>query len=329
MRIGKHWLRMIALAAISVLFLQFGPASAAPITSGSVYKYAPKLRFHPSEDKFPVSPLTFIDHSRLRWKHDYGCNRDYDFSNPDRSDLGDGVYGHRTTSNNSNCYHGSTTWKSNKYTAPWEHYTLGGWSNPGGGEGFYLDLPNDDRDGGGLQGDEPVIVYTSPGKWVQYWYNFGDSRRPAKDSTIGHEGDWEHIALKVNSSGTPTHVEYSFHHAKCELPWASAPKGGTGGTQPFVYIALHSHASYPFVDSKPAKFSDGSKDKMGYGSWWDAQENLNYLPNYSFYPYGGGWGLALDTDDSSGPSSPGAWRGGPIFNNDKSDDTNDPTCAHA
>lgn len=326
MRIRKHWLRLIALTAVASPFLLPGPVSAAPITSGYIYSWAPMLRLHPNEDLWPLSPLTTIDIStHLRWAHDgTNCTRDYNLANPDRSDLGDGAYGHRTKS--SDCDHGGSTWKSNKYTTPYEHYTLGGWASPGGGEGFFLDIPTADRDGGDLNGDEPVIVRAVAGKWVQYWYHFGDSRRPT--SGAGHEGDWEHIAVKL-SGNTPLRVEYSYHHSKCELPWASAPKvaSGSNAGQLIVYIARRSHASYPWIDSKPASFSGGGTDQIGAGPWWDAQRNLNSLPNYSFYPYGGGWGQSGNSDDSSGPSSPGPWRGAPIFNTDKattSDD--DPTC---
>lgn len=71
--------------------------------------------------------------------------------------------------------------------------------------------------------------------WVFYAYNDGISSQ-------NHEGDWEHVAVKLNASHTPAAVIFSAHghlnaYAPSQVTWY-------GGTHPEVWVADGSHASF-------------------------------------------------------------------------------------
>jgi hypothetical protein len=267
------------------------------------------MRLHTSEDRNPISPINFVKYSRIKWVHDAGCD---DHTNPDdppsESKLSGGGYTHWTAA--SDCSHQATTWTSKQYTAVGETYDS---PRPGGLEGFTLNLDDDMRDGGAFNADEPVIVRTD-NNWIQYWFNFGDSQNL---SGSGHEGDWEHISIRLSDKNVPKEVEYSFHHDKCTLLWDDVPK--FNGDRPIVWLALGSHGAYP--PRAQTAVIGGHADLINEGSLWDGRTNLVRLSNYTWYGYEGGWGTDHAGYDDFGPSSPGTWRGAPAFDA--------PTCTFA
>lgn len=279
-----------------------GPAvmlAPAPITSGTAWNLAPRLRLYESGDN-PLSPITFVDSSTLKWAHDSDCDDHSWDARPSEAGLANGSYSHWTAT--SGCAHEATVWQTNEYTAVGEDYDS---PRPGGLEGFILNLDNELRDGGSFNADEPVVVRSGSG-WIQYWYDFGDSTNRWGS---GHEGDWEHIAIRLDGN-VPKEVEFSYHHEKCTQPWPDAPK--LNGNRPIVWLAKGSHGSYP-AGATQTYGQQGLPDLIREGPLWDARTNLVRLSDYAWYPYKGSWGTDHVGYNDFGPSSPGPWRAAPPF----------------
>lgn len=280
------------------------------ILTGVAYNRAPKLRVHPDEFRWPFQPFGFIDNSKLVWVHDQTCNNFEATSDPTPWGLRNGNWHHQAINGGSPCIdHYGTDWYTSNYSAVNETYAS---PRPEAGEGWMLQLNDAYRDGQGFSGTEDVIVRENP-NWIQYWYNFGDS---ANRWGTGHEGDWEHIAIKLDASNQPLEVEYSYHHDKCTLPWGDAPRSDG---RPVVWLAKGSHGSYPA--GGVGKGHSTLPDLIsGSGGQWNAQANLFKLDSYSWKGFGGAWGdYHHDTDEANpeqwdfGPSSPGGWRAAPTF----------------
>lgn len=114
----------------------------------AVWDYAPRLRFHPNEGRWPMSSLTFISHSNLYWKHDGVCSNDTLDSTVSPSSL-DADYSHRTK--DATCDHVGRVWSSDEIVRV---FHADGPEN--GDEGMALNLENGYRDGDGFNGQEPV-----------------------------------------------------------------------------------------------------------------------------------------------------------------------------
>jgi len=269
-----------------------------------------------------MTPSAFIAASPIVWHHDQGCNDDKASSNPSGSQLASGAWSRRAA-NGSACTPYDNYFATNDYSSVNETYAS---PRPEAGEGWFLNLPNGQRDGNGFAGDEDVIVRQDlDDHWIQYWYNFGDS---ANRWGTGHEGDWEHIAYRLNGANTkPVEVEYSYHHYKCTLLWDDVPTNGSDD-RPIVWIAQGSHGSYPKGGSTvgdTGHHSDALKDKIDAGPFWNAQDNLKSLSSHDWHGYKGSWGdrwseldLFRDFEDRDyGPSSPGGWRAAPAFDDPK------------
>lgn len=295
-----------------------------PISSGVSYDFAPHLYLYSTDTLDPITPVIFVANSTLPWAHDQGCAWADISTNPNSADLAAGIYHHYElfhAAGNCSQPHESTQWRSNGYTSINETNTFYTSPRPEYGEGFLLQLDNSWRDGDGFAGDEDVFVRQSMAEhWAQYWYNFGNS---SNAWGTGHEGDWEHIAIRFNSSNTaPLEVEYSYHHLKCTLPWSDVPRGS--GSRPIVLIANGSHGSYPPGATTYSK--DGtpsSTDKINMGVYWNSQPNLHSVADAAWYPFKGSWGDRWTSLDDThnfnqetydfGPSSPGTWREAPPF----------------
>lgn len=292
----------------------------SPISSGPAYDHAPRLWLHSDEHLWPFGPLDFITHSSLVWVHDRGCDDWTASENPSYGDLGSGTYYHQAVDGGAPCTaHYGTAFVTNSYSAVNEDYEA---NRPEPGEGWMLQLDNAYRDGEGFDNTETIVVRQDHAEnWIQYWYNFGNS---TNRWGTGHEGDWEHISIRLNASDVPVEVEYSFHHEKCTLPWSDAPR--VDG-RPVVWIAKESHGSYPsqmnrtYYPGNQTTQRDLIDGPASGAHFWNAQANLKSLSDFAWYDYGGSWGDRHgDLDDQRteeerdfGPSSPGWWRASPSF----------------
>lgn len=129
------------------------------------------------------------------------------------------------------------------------------------GEGFFLDLPGNSLTPGCLyerlakkfqEGVSPTIYAhivkdpTEPSAlFVQYWFFW-----LYNDWNNKHEGDWEGITLKFNTTSVegalesePVEAGYAQHEGGERASWDD-PKLSKQGTRPIVYSSAGSHASY-------------------------------------------------------------------------------------
>lgn len=300
------WIHRLVAGTLAASAVTLGPAMAGmsfSVAHADVWQdRAPRARLHPNEVSWPMSAATFVAHSSLIWAHDGGCNDKVHASrgNINSTTLGDGGYKDRQKESLANgCDDKGSTYDSNDDAAPWDS------GGPGDdAEGFFLDLDNSYRDGDGFAGTEPVYYRASSGNWVEYWFHYGKSNI-VHLAGYAHEGDWEHIAIRMSDSNVPQEVEYSYHHYKCTLPWSDAPK--VNG-HPVVWIANQAHGSYPAGADAP-----WYDDISGDGKLWVAASNLDRLADQAWYPYGGAWGEVGTANDTTGPQGPHPTRGAPAF----------------
>jgi len=78
--------------------------------------------------------------------------------------------------------------------------------------------------------------------WVWYPWDVYSPTVPPGELWQVHEGDWESVAVVVDTAGRPLVVGYSQHGEGVRRDWARAPRQGT---HPLAFVALGSHANYP------------------------------------------------------------------------------------
>ncbi len=78
-----------------------------------------------------------------------------------------------------------------------------------------------------VDGPKPALHY-----WYLYAYN---------DAVNDHEGDWESVAIELDSDGVPVGAGYSGHEGGFRREWDRVLKDGD---RPLVYVARGSHAAY-------------------------------------------------------------------------------------
>ncbi|MCX6398301.1 MAG: DNRLRE domain-containing protein [Propionibacteriales bacterium] len=269
-------------------------------------KYAPVAYIHPDEDRMPMSAATFITHSTLEWAHS-GCN-DHDLSTrPSSTKMGRGEYSHQNYA--FSCVnHSGTRWKTTDRVHPFKDGGPDGYGN-----GMNLDLDNSARDGFGFSGAEPVYYTYKPYDHIQYWFHWGESSIPNAGPNLGkHEGDWEHMAIKLDpKTNKPTHVKYFYHHDSCTLPFSRAPKGGLNGMHPKVWVAKSSHGNYPagLTGGDQERVDFGWRDQIdGTGPKWYATRNLQNAKERLWYGYAGAWGEMGNSSKTTGPWGPNPYR---------------------
>jgi hypothetical protein len=159
-----------------------------------------------------------------------------------------------------------------------------------------LDFADAVRNTGAPVGSRPLYyhVYASGGNYyLQYWYFFTyNDLTETTNNQVWHEGDWEHVALKLQKNGevfTPVAVNFYQHeggHTKTpsECWWSSSNTATYSGIQQgydenhthlHIWIARDSHASYNRYD----KVYDFTLDTaLGWGED-HFRDNADYDPS--------------------------------------------------
>ena len=293
-------------------------------------RVAPRLYFHPDEQAFPLSWRTFLNHSSVKWSHAAGCP-DHKLKVPvDGNALGNGGYSHYSLDiDRSRCgaawpggpqvAHASHKWDSDDFgLRPFTADPGPGPDDKDDAEGMYLNLNNRYRDGagpgetgGGLQGDEPVYYLFRSKKYIVYYFLYGNSRTKFGTTVPGteHEGDWERIAIKLDSNNHPRRLEYFYHYEECSLPWRDVPRYGSS-SQPRLVVARDSHGNYPvgFLNERVKSEMEGSTRPSG--KVWNAAPNLENAETRNWFGFTGGWGQVGTSRGSSGPWGPNWQRTG-------------------
>jgi hypothetical protein len=158
------------------------------------------------------------------------------------------------------------------------------------------------------------------GAWLQYWLYY-----PGQDQDRGilrtgrHEGDWELVQVRVDSSGDPAEVVYAQHAGAERCAWEEVePQGG----RPVVYAARGSHASYLHAGIRDRTWPDPNDEADGRGEVVRPRlvRISAQLPTWMRWPgrWGGArarWWVPGEQDSPRGPafqpdarwSDPEAW----------------------
>jgi hypothetical protein len=317
-----------------------------------VVTYAPAMRFSKGERYWPMDPNVFVAKSALMWNNDKGgictdpkaINCGAVGTTPCRTKpdvirkqglvvplrLGDGSYykmhcwkrrllqGNRTVT-------GHTRWNSTDLTSPSEKKRGSG--GPPGRAGMFLDL--DDHYATGTKptpdAGPPMHVEFKTGRYIIYWFFYGHNNVVTKKPKVKdrHEGDWEHIVVRLDEHNRADAIAYYAHYCQNEKYMWTQLRSKKGflleGEHPTVWVAKGSHASYPdkgkdLVAGQCFSPLKGVNDKRTAGARWNTWKRgaggFRRADNQPWYGFGGGWG---DIADSSrgfpgpfwGPLGPG------------------------
>jgi hypothetical protein len=278
------------------------PTQEPPPKTGSqelAQRFAPMVWLHPDEPDFPMSTAEFAHHSAL-WFEQPACNdREPIATDVDESKLGRGEYqyleGVPASPRNHQCVHpqGGKVYRTDEV--------------PEEGKGFYLDVDDDALHGTKPDSGHPEV--TAPVYWqfvpgtdghhsaYLYWFFYGNDTY-----TVGHEGDWERIAVQL-TDGDPSGVTFWKHEAPpCVAGWTDVR---TDVDHPVIFSAKGAHGSYPREGTYPRY--DGTQwgtDYTGKGYEWNTGHEVLSVKDQPWYGYRGNWGKRGSLKLSSGKPGP-------------------------
>jgi hypothetical protein len=273
-------------------------ATPTPLTIElAVRTYAPVVYMHPDEKFRSADAGEFINNSSLKWGHDKN-GKDEAIAGEhavDHAMLGDGDYIKKGIPSNADA--------RPKDGRP-----------PGGDDGFYLDLNDDNRASRRPGGTAPVYYEAKDHQYITYWFFYAYNEGPLGGPLGGrddHEGDWERICVKLDSNNRATHVAFYQHNGHKILGWRDVTLEGK--THPVVYSAKGSHASYDKPGNKRLHYKGLPvpvvKDRAEKGTRWVADdprhpERLRDVTQEDWYGYGGAWGKPGGDAHTTGPQGP-------------------------
>jgi hypothetical protein len=271
-----------------------GPPPPTPVTA-----YAPVVYLRADEQYTPTIADVFIDNSELKWAHDAGCTDDTVAvrGTVDAFQLGQGGYSWDTAGTWPICKDNHDPRRSNENTAP---------TAPFGREGFYLDLADSVRSGIGQGTRAPVYYDYLNQHFVAYWFFYAYNDSPGA-GVANHEGDWEHVTVRLDCNNRPIGVAYYHHDDPAEIfdwPGQEATPGdplaspfpvvfdSPTETRPLVYSAIGTHASYNTPGPHPIVIAgtEVAQDRTGRDQRWDTASHLADLGAQRWNGYGGAWG---------------------------------------
>lgn len=205
--------------------------------------------------------------------------------------------------------------------------------------GYFLEVPDDlpNREAvyrGNPEGDR-TRVYAHAFRndegniSIQYWLFFPYNEAPSVAGVkLNHEGDWEHVTVRLNAEQTLDRVYFASHnnegkaHAPSDLSFTTGDQTvlpyseADGVTHPVVYQAKGTHASFPTAGTQYRGWYLPN-DYTGEGVFFsglDRAVNVGELDaplnDQQFIRYGGLWGEIGVTPISTGPKTPsfqGSW----------------------
>ena len=162
------------------------------------------------------------------------------------------------------------------------------------------------------------------GTLLQYWFFY-----PFNDFHVlfDHEGDWEHVTLRLDASGRPVGAWYARHERSAPGRWFEWKDLQLEGEHPVVLAARGSHASY--ADAGDVRWYDRScaarvpseAQRLGCTVWrtWArgtggvvaTGPRERPLPGATFVMWPGEWGtlgwFGRDTGGPHGPAYQSGW----------------------
>jgi len=319
------------------------PPAQRPVMRDPVHAFAPLVHLHAGERYWPTTVGAFLAGSTLRWRHGGHCPDHRVAATIDANRLGRGPTGggsdpYAHAPSDADCAEpASPLIPSTAITRPNERTRAAGVPVA---QGFYLQADaaattpkaKTSKSGGQtLLGGVPAyyenhLEGAGPQRRITYWLFYGYSLPPGSPKKLlaqfAHQGDWERVSVLVEPVDAErwamVSVRYHFHNESRDVPWPSvpltAPPGGAVATHPVAYSALGSHASYPragdYVERRLAlkgevHATDRAMACSACPQWrtWDA---LVDATEQGWYGFGGAWGRARGSSDTTGPLGPSA-----------------------
>jgi len=205
-------------------------------------------------------------------------------------------------------------WTGCSHTSPVQ-YSNGSWHDD---DHFFLQAGTDDQVHPGIHtGADGWKVYAHAyrnnigGTSIQYWFFYAYNDYI---SSANHEGDWEHVNVRLDASEQVSAVHYSQHdnlltYTPGQLTWS--------GTHPQVWVADGSHANYPSqsacgsgcwtnYDQRWFTWAGGKGSAAGLqgGGIINVGERFAPMAGQEWIRYSGRWGEVGNVDGTSGPRGP-------------------------
>lgn len=274
----------------------------------TVLRYAPLVWLDKGERYFPAHVRNyFLRYSELKFARPVW---------PDRTTAGAGAAyrqpwrlgrGPDVWSENLN----GTVYRANQFTRPFDSsHDRNGLEL---GSGFFLNLLGTDHRAGerDVQND-PVYYEYQRNQYVTYWffYAYDDGYGP-----WNHEGDWEHISIKLGANDHPDDVYLYRHNCHVKLAFGAIGKVFQSD-HPIVYSARGVHGSYAEPGSRPGcgTPSGTQVDYTSEGTAWPTWDVLVNARSQPWYGFGGAWGQIGSTIDNNlgdlttGPLGPSPYK---------------------
>lgn len=311
-------------------------------TADPVTAFAPEVRLHHGERRFPLAASRFLDHSTLEWVGGVcpfeinvaagpAAQRVTREGAPPlvRRRLGHAP-AHTVRPRRDDCRgRKRATVAANRHARPWD----GGRDLPGvqPGEGFALDFVRAGYPGTRRLARVPVYFERSPtavdggpGLRLTYWMLFGTHEVLGPDGMrlSAHEGDWERFEVVIARGSARGSYRPSFVRrfvdgrprtaAWSDLRWTRAD--GDAAAHPVLFAARASHTLYPAPGRHPRMARSGYSGEPGRVlevaacggrcPIWRTWRVLRPVRAQPWYGYGGGWGVRGQNDPASGPLGP-------------------------
>jgi hypothetical protein len=128
-----------------------------------------------------------------------------------------------------------------------------------------------------------VHTYPDGESILQYWFwYYNQPNFVFLNNGGGHQGDWEGIQIRLDSSGHPVDATYDQHGDGERCDWSRV---GVSGSHPIVFVADKSHASYfTAVSGQNHDSADGNGEPVTPA----VEEIFDGSPEWLFWP--GMWG---------------------------------------
>ena len=154
-------------------------------------------------------------------------------------------------------------------------------------------------------------------KWLQYWFFYYYNDKALVGFGV-HEGDWEGIQIRVDSSGKPDAVTFAQHDGGEKAAWSDV-EIDQQTKAPIVYVGLGSHASYLRKGSHKAPLVDDVCDAGGREVRPELEVLTDDFPSWVRWP--GRWGAspkkgAISFPSPASPRTQHRWRDPDGFHKD-------------
>lgn len=240
----------------------------------AIYAFAPELRLHEDDRYRPTSVTWFLPKVRMRRHRPH--DRDVQIL-----DAGEVTVQSLVSQSSGGQHSGRGTQRTN----------------------FFLEIRirEDETRRGSLTGAECYVHFRrAPGggdAWdIQYWFFYAYNGDITTGADIEHEGDWEHITVRVSDDLMSMERVFFASHAT-ESEWRSASQVDTvTGDHPVAYSAYHSHATFWNAGKHPrtALPDDHTSDAGPHWQTWHSLrligERNTPLRSQEWVKFTGRWG---------------------------------------